>query len=109
MAYCVIVDDLYHYMDEDARCEAGVFATADEALACCIRILQSDLKAIAASCKTADSLYGQWLSFGEDPFIVTTDGSPPVEWSSRQYVFAHGAEVIASVQGAASPPDGATA
>jgi len=109
MAYCVIVDDLYHYMDEDARYEAGEFATADEALACCIRILRSDLKAMAADCPTVDSLYGQWLSFGEDPFIVTTDGSSSVEWSSRQYVLAHGAEVIASAHGAASPPDGATA
>ena len=59
MAYCMIVGGLYHYMDEDSRYEAGVFAT--------------------------------------------TDGSPAVEWSSRQYVLAHGAELIASVHGAASP------
>ncbi len=109
MAHHVMVDDLYHCMDEDARYEAGVSATADEALACCIRILRSDLKAMAADCPAVDSLYGQWMSWGEDPFIVTTDGSPPVAWSSRQYVLAHGAEVIAAVHGAASPPDGATA
>jgi hypothetical protein len=86
-----------------------VSATADEALACRIRILRSDLKAMAAGCPTVDSLYGQWMSWGEDLFIVTTDRSPAVAWSSREYVLTHGAEVIASVQGAASPPDGATA
>ncbi|WP_159718625.1 hypothetical protein [Geminicoccus flavidas] len=55
-------------------------------MAYCTRILRSDLKALAADCRTTGDLYGQWLGFGEDPFIVTTDRSPAVECSSREYV-----------------------
>jgi hypothetical protein len=41
--YKVIVDDNFHYMDESERYEHGVFATAEEAIAACKRIVDEDL------------------------------------------------------------------
>ncbi len=83
--YSVYVDDNYHYMDEEARYKLGDFATLDDAVAACKRIVDGFLKVEVPLDITAAERYEQYTGFGPDPFIVTDDpgaGSPPFSaWS----------------------------
>ncbi len=65
--WTVYVDDNFHYMDEDERYCLGAFDSIDAAVAACRNIVDEFLKDNPA--KTADELYDQYTSFGEDPWI----------------------------------------
>jgi hypothetical protein len=65
-----MVDDNFHYMDESERYEHGVFATAEEAIAACKRIVDEHLKGAFKPGMTEKELYEIYTSFGEDPFVV---------------------------------------
>ena len=41
--YKVMVDDNFHYMDEDERWEYGTFPTVEEALAACRKVVDASL------------------------------------------------------------------
>ena len=68
--YKVLVDDNFHYMDEDERYQHGVFPTAEEAIAACKRMVDSDLHEFMKPGMTASELYEAYTGFGRDPFIV---------------------------------------
>jgi hypothetical protein len=70
MTYTVRVDDNYHYMDESERYTHGEFETYDEALAACRGIVDRFLASAYEPGATADWLYAQYTSFGDDPFII---------------------------------------
>jgi hypothetical protein len=72
--YKVMMDDNFHYMEEDERYELGTFSTIEEAIAACKRILDDDLSALAKGKNyTPEELYEHYVSFGSDPFIVALD------------------------------------
>jgi hypothetical protein len=71
--YKVMVDDNFHYMDEDDRYEHGTFSTLEEAVASCKQLVDADLTELAERNVTADKLYDLYVSFGRDPFIVALD------------------------------------
>jgi hypothetical protein len=73
--YKVLVDDNFHYMDEEERYEHGVFATEEEAVAACKRIVDVDLESWAKPGTTEQELYEMYMMFGEDPYIVPLDGA----------------------------------
>ncbi|CAN5462781.1 hypothetical protein BH10PSE17_BH10PSE17_27510 [soil metagenome] len=74
MSFTVLVDDNFHYMDEDERTTAGVFETAEQALACAQGIVDRWLlDAHKPGMKPVD-LFASYKSFGEDPFIVPSEG-----------------------------------
>ena len=78
--YSVYVDDNYHFMDEEERYKLGDFATLDDAVAACKRMVDEFLKVEVPLDITAAERYEQYTGFGPDPFIVTDDpdaGSPP--------------------------------
>jgi hypothetical protein len=68
--FVVFVDDNFHYMNEDERYKAGVFASYEDALAEAKRIVDEDLAYNMKPGMTADALYEQYIQFGEDPFII---------------------------------------
>jgi hypothetical protein len=71
--YKVMVDDNFHYMEDD-RYEFGRFSTIEQAIAACKRIVDDDLSAFAKGKNYApDDLYEHYVSFGSDPFIVALD------------------------------------
>ncbi len=55
--YKVLVDDNFHFMEEDERYQHGVFPTAEEAIAVCQRIVDSDLDKLLKPGMTASELY----------------------------------------------------
>jgi hypothetical protein len=72
--YKVMVDDNFHYMEEDERDESGTFSTIEEAIAACKQIADDSLRHLAQGKNyTADGLYDCYVSFGSDPFIVALD------------------------------------
>jgi hypothetical protein len=92
--YRVMVDDNFHYMDEDERWELGTFATAEEALAACRKLLDDWLALHCTPGVTAHHVYEQYTSFGEEPFIVApTGGDESVRFSARDYVCARAEEL----------------
>jgi hypothetical protein len=84
--YKVMVDDNFHYMDESERHEHGVFATAQEAIAACKRIVDENLKNSYKPGITEQELYEAYTSFGDDPFVVPVDNTDKaVHFSAWDY------------------------
>jgi hypothetical protein len=84
--YKVLVDDNFHYMEEDARTELGTYDSVEEALAACRNIVDAWLAANYKPGMSAKELIEQYRSFGDDPFIVGLPGVPEqVKFSAWDY------------------------
>ena len=83
--YRLMVDDNFHYMDEDDRYQAGTFATAAEAVAAARKIIDDWLAFNHKPDMTADALYGHYISFGDDPFVMAPEGEPAIAFSAWDY------------------------
>jgi hypothetical protein len=96
--YAVLVDDNFHYMDEEARWEGGTFATAEEAVAACRTIVDEWLAHTYQPGMTSAHLYEQYTFFGDDPFVVPVgDGTERVLFSARDYARSR-AEILCAGQ-----------
>jgi hypothetical protein len=84
MTYRVLVDDNFHYMDEDARYELGAFATVDAAIAAAKAVVDDYLEAARRPGMTAQELFESYTMFSEDPFIVGPD-QPGEAFSAWEY------------------------
>jgi hypothetical protein len=84
-SYTVMVDDNFHYMDEDERWQHGIFATAEEAVAACRQLVERSLLEQFKPGMTAAQLYEQYAFFGEDPFVLALEGAERVDFSARDY------------------------
>jgi hypothetical protein len=86
VGYKVLIDDNFHYMEEEHRYEYGVFATADEAVEACKQIVDKELMHMLKPGMTADALYDQYVTFGEDPYVLPVDCSDArVGFSAWEY------------------------
>ena len=84
--YKVMVDDNFHYMEEDERREHGTFRTLDEAVTACRKLVDEALLDEYKPDITAAELYDRYLSFGDDPFIVAPERTAKgVLFSARDY------------------------
>lgn len=84
MPYVVMVDDNFHYMDEDERYKHGEFADADVAIEHCRQIVDEYLASAYKPGMSAIELWDSYVSFGEDPFVVCVD-APQVRFSAWEY------------------------
>ncbi len=75
--YKVMVDDNFHYMEEDERYELGTYHTRAAAIAACRDLVDRWLQEMHEPGVTAEKLYEHYISFGEDPFIVVIEGTDP--------------------------------
>jgi hypothetical protein len=73
--YRVMIDDNFHYQELDMRREHGNYDSLDEAISVCRKIVDQSLREEYKSGMSADDLYSQYTSFGNDPFIVVIDGA----------------------------------
>ncbi len=71
--YSVYVDDNFSLPPDDARYKLGDFATLDEAVAACKRMVDRFLKVETPPDATAAERYEVYTHSGPDPFIVTDD------------------------------------
>jgi hypothetical protein len=96
--YKIMVDDNFHYMEEDKRLEYGIFPTANEALDACRRLVDESLLAEYKDGQTADLLYERYTDFGKDPFVVALEGAPNVKFSAWTYAQQRAQELAAPGQ-----------
>jgi hypothetical protein len=73
--YRVMVDDNFHYQDSGERCEHGTYETLEEALTACRGLVDQSLEQAYKPGSSAEALYSDYTSFGDDPFIVVIDGA----------------------------------
>jgi hypothetical protein len=82
----VMVDDNFHYMEEDERWEYGTFPTREKAIAACRKLVDESLMENYKPGMTATQLYDHYTSFGDEPFIMAAPGAPErVIFSARDY------------------------
>lgn len=80
--YTVMIDDNFHYMDEDHRYAHGKFATFEKAVAACKKIVDDELRDMLRQGVTLEDLSATWSLYGSDPFIIGGDR----KFSARDYV-----------------------
>lgn len=70
----VLVNDNYHYQDEDERYQLGEFENPDAAISACQRLVDEYLDEARVdgtlSIVSAAGLYQSYTMFGPDPFVV---------------------------------------
>ena len=71
--YRVMVDDNFHFMDEEERYCHGEFASYAEALAAAKKIVESSVAEEEGT--DAGAIYVTYTGFGEDPFILAFGGA----------------------------------
>jgi hypothetical protein len=81
--YRVLVDDNFHFTNEDGWYASGVFDSYSEAVAKCELIVEQCLREQLHPGMTADELYRMHTLFGEDPWIAGTpaDVAPFSAWN----------------------------
>jgi hypothetical protein len=84
MPYVVMVDDNFHYMDEDERYKHCEFADAEVAIEHCRQIVDEYLASAYKEGMLSTDLWDSYVSFGEDPFILSVD-VPQVRFSAWDY------------------------
>lgn len=67
--YVVFVDDNFHFMKEEERYKSGDYATLEEAVKKCQKIVDGFLEDQYKLGMSSDALFEQYAHFGEDPFI----------------------------------------
>ncbi|ANW00114.1 hypothetical protein LMTR13_07855 [Bradyrhizobium icense] len=79
----VLIDDNFHYQDENERVTHGQFETAEEAIAACRSIVDDFLAGAFKPGMSATALYDLYRSFGDDP--SADPKGAPVAFSAWQY------------------------
>jgi len=70
--YTVVVDDNFHYMDQDERWTLGEFPSYEKAVEACKKLIDEFLEDSLKDNPTAEGLYAQYKMFGDDPYVVGT-------------------------------------
>jgi hypothetical protein len=81
--FTVVIADNFHYMDEGESYEHGKFETLEDAIAAAKGIVDKFLVAALKPGMSAEQLYSQYTSFGDDPYIrgSTDPGIPFSAWN----------------------------
>lgn len=103
MPYVVMVDENFHYMDKEYRFNDGNFESAEAAVEHCRALIDDFLQSNHVPDATAEGLYLQYTTFGEDPFIVC-DGVPNVRFSAWDYAKARCQEICREPAPRLAPP-----
>ena len=92
--YKVLVDDNFHYQVEEERYELGTYATAEEAVGACRKLVDEWLMHTYKPGMTAARLYELYVCFGDDPFIV---GPPDTRAATRFSAWDYAQERAAAI------------
>lgn len=68
-----MVDDNFHYMDESERYQLAEFDSCAAAVTACKEVVDDYLRMAYEPGMPVEELLTSYLSFGEDPYILTTD------------------------------------
>ena len=76
--YRVMIDDNFHFMEQDERAEHGTFNTAADAIAAAKALVDASLKHLFKPGMAADALLEEYFAFGQDPFVMAPPGGEHV-------------------------------
>ena len=97
-AFKVLIDDNFRYQDESERVTHGLFDTAEEAVAACKSIVDGFLVGAVELGMSPEALYRQYVSFGDDPFIVPVDPkAAPAAFCAWNYAEARCEEIASDL------------
>ena len=77
-----MIDDNFHYTDEDQRYKHGEFSTYAAAVDACKKIVDEELADMLKQGIKPKDLSSNWCMYGDDPFII---GGTEI-FSAREYV-----------------------
>jgi hypothetical protein len=81
----VFYDENGAYQNLEARSHAGRFATADDVIAECQRMVDADLDEVREPGMSGSAVLIRWQMWGRDPFIRADEGEQAPEWSAWKY------------------------
>lgn len=84
-AYTVIVDDNFHYQDPDYRTQIPGFASAEQAVEKCKRIVDACLEGCAEPGRSAKDIFEHYQFFGDDSWIQGPRDAAAVQFSAWDY------------------------
>lgn len=84
MAFKVVVADNFHYMDESENYELGEYPSFELAVEAAKRLVDQYLVSVYKPGTNATELYSNYISFGEDPYIVAP-GQQGASFSAWDY------------------------
>ncbi len=93
--FTVRVADNFHYMDESESYEHGAFETLEDAIVASKRIVDEFLASALKPGMTAEALFSQYKSFGDDPYILGSS-EPGVPFSAWTYAELRCSELCGS-------------
>jgi hypothetical protein len=104
--YKVLVDDNFHFMDEEERFEHGLFPTAEEAISACRCIVDQDLDHLNKPGMTAQKLYQLYIAFGPDPFVVAVNPNDlAIDFSAWDYAKERSQLLVVDKKSERAPAD----
>lgn len=77
----VFIDDNSHYMDETYRDFYGEYDSCEEAITVCKALVDESLRVNFKEGMTAEELFKQYTTFGEDPFVPSNGECPFSAWN----------------------------
>ena len=97
MTFQVLVDDNFHYMDEEARAALGRYDAGCAALTACRRLVDEWLVDQHRPGMSAGELLLRYQQFGPDPFIVSEAGHAEApEFSAWDYARQQASALVAA-------------
>lgn len=90
----VYVDDNSHYKDESERYLKGNYGDCEAAVNVCKQIVDDFLAKAYSEDKTEDQLWREYTHWGEDPFIVVTEGENDCSFSAWDYAKERIKEIV---------------
>ena len=95
--YEVVIADNFHYMDETEYSIQGTYHTETDAIKACKQIVDKYLHHAYKPGMTAEELYNNYTSFGDDPFIRGNTSGKSV-FSAWEYAKARCATILEATQ-----------
>ena len=87
--------DNFHLSGEAEKYEVGRFATCDEALEACRKLVDEFLDGAFREGMSADELRGEYEAFGPDPYIEPRDSGCVFE--ARRYAAQRAGAIVGTV------------
>ena len=81
----VYMDDNSHYKNEKGRYLKGTYKDCETALKVCREIVDEFLTKAYSKDKTENQLWHEYSNWGEDPFIIATEGDHDCSFSAWDY------------------------
>ena len=90
----VYVDENSHFQDESERYLKGNYDDCETAVRVCKQIIDDFLAKAYSKGKTEDQLWSEYTQWGEDPFIVVTEGEKDCSFSAWDYAKERIKEIV---------------